>query len=217
MRRVCALALATTAICVGSSADFPAQAANSVAPQTLATWQRIEKTDPLRGTTYSQFALVGKFLTPPGGTANTNPVMVVRCVPGKDKKSGHGYTNGRFREGYIHIGGEVDSVVSEGGNSSVSVMYRLDDGKLQGEQWGRSTDFSAIFSSHPTCGLCGSGYDIFANLLYGHAIYHKENTNPHIRKVVVGVNEYLSGEIVMQFDLPDSTEVAEACGIILHK
>lgn len=63
----------------------------------------------------------------------------------------------------------------------------------------------------------GSGWDTFANLLYAHHLYHKENTNPQVRKVVLGVNEYLGGEIVMQFDFPDSTEVADACGVIWHK
>jgi len=35
--------------------------------------------------------------------------------------------------------------------------------------------------------------------------------------VVIGVSEYLGGEVVMQFDMPDATEVAEGCGIVLHK
>jgi hypothetical protein len=53
--------------------------------------------------------------------------------------------------------------------------------------------------------------------LYRHAMYHKENTTPQVRKVVIAVSEYLGGEVVMQFDMPDATEAAKACGIILHK
>jgi len=143
--------------------------------------------------------------------------MVVRCKPGRDKKANHTYTSGKFKEGYILVGGVMDSTVSEQGSVSVNVQFRLDGGKLQSESWGRSTDFSSIFFSHPTCPICGSGYDILGNLLYGHATYHKENTTPQVRKVVVGVPEYHGGEVVMQFDMPDATEVAEACGIILHK
>ena len=204
--------LLSLAICLGSltSAQEPVVGA---APQ----WQRSEKTDPLREITYAQFRLVGKFLTPPEKGDTANPVIVVRCMPGRDNKRGvHGYTNGEFKEGYIQVGGVMDSTVS-GNGEFVSVKYKLDGGKLQDEQWGRSTDFSAIFFSHPTCPLCGSGYDILANLLYGHATYHKENTNPQVRKVVIGVSEYLGGEVVMQFDMPDATEVGEACGIVLHK
>ena len=150
------------------------------------SWQRSEKTDPLRGTTFSQFSLTGKFLTSPKNAPNANPTMVVRCVPGKDH---HGHTNGKFKEGYIFVGGITDTSVSENGNSSVAVEFRLDDGKLQSESWGRSTDFSSIFFRN--------GYPIFANLLYGHAMYHNENSNPQVRKVVIGVSEYLGGEIVM--------------------
>jgi len=158
---------------------------------------------------------MGKFLTAPSGdSAKLPPVMIVRCIPGKNM---HGKTNGKFSSGYIFVGGVLDTTVSESGNSVVKVEYRLDDGKLQPESWGRSTNFSAIFMSHPDCQLCGSGYDHFANLLYGHHLYHKENTSPQIKKVVLGVPEFLGGEIVMQFDLPDSAEVAEACGIIMHK
>jgi hypothetical protein len=140
--------------------------------------------------------------------------MVVRCIPGKNM---HGKTNGKFSSGYIYVGGVLDTFVTDSGNSIVKVEYKLDDRKLQSDSWGRSTDFSAIFMSHPGCALCGSGYDHFANLLYGHHLYHKESTSPQIKKIVLGVPEFLGGEIVMQFDLPDSTEVAEACGIIMHK
>jgi len=213
MRNICLLFLITVASCLG----VPPRSQQEQVVKPTPQWERSEKTDPLREISYAQFTLVGKFLTPPVRSDNPNPVMVVRCIPGRDNKRGvHGYTNGKFREGYIHIGGVMDSTVS-GGGEFVSVKYRLDGGKLQDEQWGRSTDFAAIFFSHPTCPLCGSGYDIFANILYGHGMYHKENTNPQVRKVVIGVSEFLGGEVVMQFDMPDATEVAEACGIILHK
>jgi hypothetical protein len=57
----------------------------------------------------------------------------------------------------------------------------------------------------------------FNNLLYGHLLPHKENTGPQTRKLVIGLQEYLGPEVVIQFDLPDSTEVAETCGAIWHK
>ena len=54
--------------------------------------------------------------------------------------------------------------------------------------------------------------DIYLNdLLYGHYMPHKEWTNnPQIRKIIFGVSEYLATQIQMEFDLPDSTEVADA-------
>lgn len=178
-------------------------------------WKREQASDPLRGTTFSQFTLTGKFLTERSGNSpKFPPAMVVRCIPGKSMR---GKTNGKFASGFILVGGVLNSTVSDTGNSLVRVEYRLDDGKLQSDSWGRSTDFPAIFMAHADCELCGSGYDKFANLLYGHHTYHKENSSPQIKKIVLGVPEFLGGEIVMQFDLPDSTEVADACGIILHK
>ncbi len=180
----------------------------------FAPWQREEMSDPLRGTKFSQFSLDGKFLTPPRDKPNGTPTMIVRCISGKGNR---GHTNGKFINGYVHVGGVMNSEVSENGNVVVAVEFRLDDGKLQSESWGRSTDFSSIFFTHPNCPLCGSGYLLFANLLYGHMMYHKENTNPQVRKVVIGVSEYLGGEVVMQFDMPDATDVAETCGVIWHK
>jgi hypothetical protein len=186
----------------------------SIVAAAQTSWQREEKTDPLRGTSYSQFMLVGKFVTAPKTKGIDNPAIIVRCVSGKGN---HGHTNGKFLNGYILVGTVMNSEVSGGGDSFIPVEFRLDDGKLQADQWGRSTDFSAVFLSHPNCALCGSGYDAFANLLYGHHSYHKENSSSQIKKVVIGLPEFLGGEVVMQFDLPDANEVAEVCGIVWHK
>jgi hypothetical protein len=181
---------------------------------TTAQWQREEKTDPLRGTHYSRFSLEGKFLTPPRNSANAHPLLVTHCLAGKNN---FGHTGGKFLTGFIFVGGVVDSSVNEEGAVSVPIQFRLDDGKLQSENLSRSTDFSSIFFASPTCSLCGSGSDVFANILYGHHLPHKENTGSQIRKVVIGVSEYLGGEVVLQFDMPDASDVAETCGIIWHK
>lgn len=180
-------------------------------PAFSQEWRKEEKTDPLRGTHYVQFSLEGKYLTAPrNAPSDSKPTMVVRCNPGLHMR---GHTKGKFQEGYIFVGGVVDSHVSTGGSTSVHVQLRLDDGKLQDAFWNQSTDYSSIFFSS----IIGSGWDEFANLLYGHKMYHKENTNPQVRKIVLGVPEFLGGEVVMQFDTPDATEVADACGIISYK
>jgi hypothetical protein len=108
----------------------------------LAPWQRQEMSDPLRGTKFSQFSLDGKFLTPPRDKPNATPTMIVRCISGKGNR---GHTNGKFLNGYVYVGGVMNSDVSENGNATVAVQFRLDDGKLQSESWGRSTDFSERF------------------------------------------------------------------------
>jgi hypothetical protein len=51
----------------------------------------------------------------------------------------------------------------------------------------------------------------------GHVLTHKEGTGPQVQKIIVGVKEYLGSQIQMEFELPDSTDVADACGLIAHK
>jgi len=163
-------------------------------------WERTEKTDALRGTSYSQFVLAGTFLTPPKHDSGT-PVFVLRCVPGEHSRGWHEYKNGKFLDAYVTVGAVVDHA------SGVWVSYRLDDGKIHKDSWGAGTDGTAIFPD-----------EIQLNtLLYGHFMPHKEGTGGPVHKIVIAVNEFLGAEIVMQFDVPDPTPAAEACGIILHK
>jgi hypothetical protein len=183
--------------------------------QDAPTWKQEQKTEAFRGTSYTQFTLQGKFLTQPQQSPLPNPEMVVQCIAGEDHR---GHTKGKFITGYVVTGAVLDTAIDSKGNSAIGVQFRLDDGKIHSVNWGHSKNFSAIFFYMPSLGLfAGSGYEQFANLLYGHEMYHKEKTSPQVRKILVDVPEYLGGEIVMQFDLPDSTNVADACGIIWHK
>ena len=168
------------------------------------TWTKTDKADPLRGTQFIQYSLDGKYLTAPrNAPSNATPTVIVRCVPGSHSR---GHLRGKFIEGYIFVGGVVDSHVSADASTSTTVEFRLDDGKLQPASWSHSTDFSSLFFS-----------DIdFDNLLYGHLLRHKENKGQQVRKVVLGVPEFLGGEVVMQFDMPEAAEVADACGVIWH-
>jgi hypothetical protein len=176
---------------------------------TSTTWIREDKIDQFRGTKYVQFALPGRYLTPPSNSSTDFfPTIVVRCLPGENSK---GHRKGKLIDGRISVGTIVDTDVAESGSVLTLVQYRLDDGKVQAENWPHSTNFSAIFFG----GLFPDS-DL-SNILYGHVFYHKENTTPPVRKLVVSVPEYLAGDVVMQFDLPDPAEVAEACGVIWHK
>ena len=167
-----------------------------------ANWQREDKTDPLRGISYSQYTLAGKFLTPPKVATSDSPVFIVKCIPGNHHKSGGGYINGKLQDAYI----VVRAVVNHS-SKDVLVQYRLDDGKMHKELWGVGTDGTAIFP--PTIEL--------NTVLYGHFLPHKEGTNDPVHKLVMGVDEYLGAEIVMQFDMPDPTEMADACGLLIRK
>jgi hypothetical protein len=127
---------------------------------------------------------------------------MVQCLPGEHSYGRHGFTNGR----YIASGLIIGSVI-EAHSNGTGVQFRLDDGKIQTEAWSPSTSFTGLFFEETTLNT----------LLYGHFLLHKENSSPPVRKLVIAVNEYLAGEVVMQFNLPDPAPVAEACGLVVHK
>src|SRR5579884_1576009 len=178
-------------------------------------WERSEKTDQLRGSHFSQFVLNGKFLVAPTNTkVGDVPKMVLHCLDQPHSIGYRVYKNGRFLSGYISTGTVLDSQVAmrEGLLTTrfpvvVEATYRLDAGKLQSEAWGISTDRTAAFFRDTTLN----------NFLYAHTTQHRENTNPAVQKIVLGLSEAFAGEIQMQFDLPDPAEVAETCGVTYHK
>jgi hypothetical protein len=177
---------------------FPASAQHPAATE----WQQSQKTDALRGVSYPQFILTGKWLTPPKHGADT-PALVVHCQPGSRS---FGHTNGKFIDGYFMAGAVLDAHVTNG-NSVTTVEFRLDDKKIQSGFWTPSTDFGGAFFTDVD----------LDNLLYGHMLQHKEGTGDPVHKIVMAADEYLGGQMVAQFDMPDPTQVAETCGVIFDK
>ena len=171
------------------------------------TWTETDKSDQLHQASFKEFSLLGKFLVAPQHSSLTAPVLVLHCQPGRhDHRGTKSYSSGNLVEGWIAIGAVLDSHVGSFG-PCVSVEFRLDEKKLQQDCWGRSTDHSGIVIN-----------DIrLNNLLYGHLMPHNEGTNPQVQKIILGVSEYLAAQIQMEFDFPDSTAVADACGVIEHK
>jgi hypothetical protein len=165
-------------------------------------WIREDKTDPLRGTNYSVFDIDGKFLTPPKNPVDDAPRFIVKCAPGGHKRVGGGYINGKLLAAYV----TVHAVLGRRG-SGAQVHYRLDDGKMHNEIWDISDDGRELFLPEIE----------FNTVLYGHFTKHKEGTNEPVHKLVLGVNEHRGGEVVIQFDMPDPTEMADACGALIRK
>lgn len=174
---------------------------SALAQSSSLGWQQSQKTDELRGISYPQFALLGKWLTPPKKGAEPAPALIVHCQPGRHA---FGRENGKFIDGYFLANTVLaGSPVSTGSE----IQFRLDDKKVQAELWQPSTDFGGAFFSNLDLN----------NLLYGHVFPHKEGTGDPVRKLVIAANEYLALQVVAQFDMPDPTPVAEACGVIFHK
>lgn len=160
--------------------------------------------DPLQEINFQQWTLNGTFLIAPQGIpARARPELVVRCQPGRHN---FGHTRGTFISGYIYVGAIVGGQ-NDYTPGDVGFQFRLDDGKLQSAAWQHSTDFSSVFFSS----------EDFNNFLFGHMLPHKTHTNPPVKKVIVGLQQYLGGEVEMEFDMPDPTAVGNACGAIWHR
>jgi hypothetical protein len=174
---------------------FPCAAALLVClSATAQEWQTTPKSDPLTGKSYLTFMLPGKFLTPPVHSNGDAPRIVVKCEPGP-----HLRMSGKLLEAYIDTTTVIDTKDSQ---QQTTVEYRLDDGKVRFSASGNTSNYQGIPLDAP----------FLDDILWGHLVPHKPGTSRQVRKFVVAVKEHLSGQIVMQFDMPDATQVGAACG-----
>lgn len=162
-------------------------------------WKRTAQNDPLHKVAFDEWRLEGKFLVTPRQLTLSMPLLVVHC------------TGGKFMDGQIDVGTVLNTVVIKqttllGGTTFPTVIpveFRLDDRKLQTDNWSPSTDGTAAFFS----GM------VLANLLYGHILMHKAGKGDQVHQVTLGMSEYLAGQVQMQFEMPDATEIGYACGV----
>jgi hypothetical protein len=166
-------------------------------PSPAQKWRQSQKTDTLRGTAYTQFTLAGKFVKWPEKDASNRPTLEVDCEP--EHSSG---SKGNFWHAYLLAGTPltIEYIEPDEIKSGImyfqkaSVRYRLDDAKERREQWSPGVDKSSV--SIPK--------DVLKKMLGA-------------RSVVITVNENKAAEVSAQFEMPDSTEVAQACSIGYHK
>jgi hypothetical protein len=137
------------------------------------------------------------------------PVLGMVCEPGV---SGLGkYYHGHITAGFVNVGGVVDSSVGSSGGVDVLVQYRRDDDAHVKEiPAAVSKDYGmVVFNDFPIAEM--------GSLLYGHMIPHKRNTTPQTRKLILSIPQFVSTNVVVQFDLPDSDDVADQCGLINNR
>ncbi len=164
--------------------------------QTPSTggWQQAQRTDAARDNSTTQFTLPGKFLTPPKKDVGDPPSLVVTCKPHASRR--------KFSTAYVNVGAPLNIEYVEpdeikAGTSyfpKVTVRYRLDDQKEEKEQWTPGTEKTS--ASIPKAAL--------EKML-------------RARTVQIKVAEFHGGEISMQFDVPDSTQLGTACGLPVRK
>lgn len=157
-------------------------------------WISKPQTDALTGQNYVEFELSGKFLDAPSNASAVVPRIQLRCDPTPYRR-----LTGRFLAGFIVVGAAIDLT----NGNAMTMQFRLDDGKPQYWQEATySTDYQAI-----------SFDSLFLNnILWGHILAHKPGSGAPVRKLLVAVQEYLGGRIVMQFDMPDPAVVSRVCG-----
>jgi len=167
-------------------------------PAPAQKWRQSQKTDAARGISYTQFTLAGKFVKWPEKDAENRPTLEVDCRTPEEsgglmEKLWHAYYFAGTPLTVQYV--EPDAITT--GISyfqKIDVRYRLDNGKEKKEQWSPGPDKSSV--SIPK--------EVLKKMLAAH-------------NVVITVNEVNAKEVSAQFEMPDSTELAQACGISVHR
>jgi hypothetical protein len=180
------------------TAKQPASPQSAQPPQASQDWQSSPSTDPRGGVKTTQFTLAGKFIKRPGQGGPDRPTLVVNCNPeGRSIGTGRKLVSATLQVGMplkIDYVEPSELIATMSYFPKVAVHYGLDNGKSDKDQWSAGADkTSATFPK-----------DTLTKILRSHT-------------VVLAMNSDAESEISVQFDLPDSTLVAQTCGINLRK
>jgi hypothetical protein len=190
------LAVILAALTLGS-----AWFAQGISPAETTEWKYSKQDDPLHGTSFEQFVLDGKYLTPPSVATKEQPGLVVHC------------SNGKFKEGFLIVGGVAQYASSSGGGVAHSIKgatqahveMRWDDKKKPDSDWweisndGQALSFDKIQ---------------LTKLMTGHLLGHPGDPSQLVHRQILGVVEAFGNQVVMQFDMPqDDTQIVETCGL----
>ena len=170
---------------------------SATSPQQASSqgWKQTERTDAVRGK-YARFTLVGKFVkSPQGDDASNRPAMVVDC------SSYNRSHRSKFWRGSLVVGDplKIDWVEPEqievmSYYPKVAVAYRLNDGKEDKENWTPGTNKTS--ASFPKTSL--------QKILRAQTLELTAEDNHGL-------------QVVMQFDMPDPTQVEQTCDVDVHK
>jgi hypothetical protein len=157
-------------------------------------WKQTQRTDTVRGA-YTRFTLVGKFVKSPQSDTSNRPAMVVDCSTyNRSHRS-------KFWRGSLVVGDplKIDWVEPEqievmSYYPKVAVVYRLNDGKEDKENWTPGTNKTS--ASFPKSS--------FEKILRAQTLELTADDNR-------------GSEVVMQFDMPDPTPVEQTCEVDVHK
>lgn len=178
-----------------------ASIACSALAQQNPQWIKESRQDAAQGLTYTEFKLAGTYLkAPKHPLANAEPTLAVACAPGSFSDQ---HRHGRFLGGVVSVGAKVREYEL---GTSTGVNLRVDGRNLATEGWAHANNDSGVVFDDGD----------FHTMLFGHPLERHADTNPQVRSLTITVNGARGGAIEMQFKLPESSEVAEACGLIWH-
>lgn len=177
---------------------LPFSASSQQPAPSAQKWRQVQKNDPARDIPYTQFTLAGKFVKWPKGDASTRPTLQFDCAPGETTRG----SKGEFIQATLLAGVplKIDFIEPDEIKQAISffplvkVEYRLDQGKARREKWTPGADKTSAAIPEETA----------KRVLEVHSF-------------VITANENKAGEITMQFDLPDASEVVAACDLREHK
>jgi hypothetical protein len=165
---------------------FPAFAQQSSSPAQTQGWHQ---TQPTNGPAATRFVLSGKFLKGPTSEVTNRPALAIDCG---GKKSRSAFVAGTVLVGVPLKIDYVEPTEIHGTSyfQKVFGQVRVDDGKIEKRTWTPGKDkTSAVFGKYSLKKILGA------------------------HTVQITVKDEGDTELVMQFDIPDSSSVAQACGV----
>jgi hypothetical protein len=162
-------------------------------PSSAPVWQQSERTNTADAYSFSRFTLVGKFRTPLNDGVPNRPALVVDCIPAKESPRGRG----TFLAGNLLVGTTLKIVYVEpeeirGINyfPMVPVRFHTDNAKDQEDKWSPGSD--------NTSASIDKG--LLKKIL-------------RARTFAIVADDKRGSQVAMQFDIPDPTQVEEACHV----
>lgn len=161
-------------------------------------WRQSQKPDSVRGISYTQFTLAGKFVKWPSGDASNRPTIEVDCTPSESGRE----SRRQFMRAYLLVGVPLKTKYVEPEEIKqgisyfplINVAYAPDSGKQRREQWSPGPEKTSATIEKAS----------LQRMLDAHT-------------VVISVDEDRAGEVTMQFDIPDSAALAETCDLLIRR
>jgi hypothetical protein len=178
-----------------------------------AQWIRTQVQDPMNGKSSSRFVLEGRFAEGFHPRVEVHaPAIILECRPGEFKEHNGGWkslkANGKLIKGYFSVGAVVDdNGATVLGEKKILGSFRRDEEKPHDDSLSVSRSWDAVFFEDVQ----------LRNYVYGHMLpTSKVKEHPQTKVLRVAFDEYVGGKVVMEFDLGDASDVADACGLTVQ-